>query len=87
MGNIRTPKLKYFENGVVTFYVMDKTVYFKIWLWLKDGLKQFEYMRGKYKSDEQINELVNQALQSFSNVGVIENWEILNSGLKIWFIL
>ena len=36
MGNIRTPKTKYFKNGVVSFYVMNKTIYFKVWLWLKN---------------------------------------------------
>ena len=73
MGNIRTPKTKYFKNGVVSFYVMDKTVYFKVWLWLKDGLTQFEYTRGKYESDNQINNIVNQALQTFTTVEGIEN--------------
>ena len=71
MGNIRSPKPKYFQNGVVNFYVMNKVIYFKVWLWLKDGLKQFELTRGKYESDQQIDEIIIKALftqQSFTSV-------------------
>lgn len=68
MGNIRTPKPVYFKCGMVEFYVKEKVIYYKVWLWLVDGLSEFEYGRGKYESDNQIKELIKTALQSFSSV-------------------
>lgn len=73
MGNIRTPKPVYFKCGVVEFFVKNKQIHYKAWLWLIDGTSQFEYKRGKYESDDQINALIKNTLQSFSSVGVIEN--------------
>ena len=73
MGSIRTPKPEYFKCGMVEFYVKNKEIHYKIWLWLVDGTSQFEYQRGKYESDEQIKRLIQSTLHNFSSVGVIEN--------------
>lgn len=72
MGNIRTPKPRYFTHGIIEFYVKDKQIYYKGLLWLKDGLFQFEFAKGKYESDDQIQQIINKALQNFSNVMVNE---------------
>lgn len=73
MGNIHTPKPEYFKCGVVEFYVKKKQIYFKVSLWLIDGFTQYELLTGKYESKSQIENIIKQALQSFSSVGVIEN--------------
>lgn len=70
MGEIRTPRPKYFDGGVVEFFVKDKTVYYKTLIWVKDGSKQFEFEQGKYnESITPLDSIVNRALQNFSNVG------------------
>lgn len=67
MGNIRTPKPQYFKCGVVEFYVKNKQIHYKVWLWLVDGTSQFELSTGRYESNDQINQIIARALQSFSS--------------------
>ena len=75
-NNIRTPKTKYFGHGSVSFYVKDKQVYYKVWLWLHDGTTHFLYKDAKFEGItlEQILDEVKS--HSFTSVEV-ENW-ILN---------
>ena len=78
MGNVRTPKPHYFNNGVIEFYVKNKQIYYKVKLWLKDGSTQFLFKEGKFENIT-IPQLIDEvqvsilASQNFSSVGVIEN--------------
>ena len=62
MGNVHTPKTKYFENGVVEFFVHKKIIFFNAKFWLKDGLTQFTFKQGIYESDDQIDKIIKEAL-------------------------
>ena len=62
MGNIHTPKTKYFENGVVYFNVHGKIIFFSVKLWLIDGLTQFTFKDGIYESEEQIEKIIKEII-------------------------
>ena len=73
-NNIRTPKTKYFSHGSVSFYVQDKQIYYKVWLWLHDGTTHFLYKDAKFEGitvDEIIAEVTRQSFTS--TVEEIEN--------------
>ena len=66
MGNIRTPKTIYKDGLVISFYVENKQVYYKISRWNKEGTNLALLEKGKFtKLTDQ--EVLNYALQSFSN--------------------
>ena len=73
MGNIRTPKTVYFKQGSLSFYVKDKQIYYKVWLWLHDGLTHFLYKDAKFEGITVTEILQEVQSHSFSSVGVIEN--------------
>jgi len=68
MGNLRTPRPHYFNNGVIEFYVYKKEIYYKTKLWLQDGLSQIVFEDKKFLGD--VNSIVKRTLQSFTNVEV-----------------
>ncbi len=66
---VRNPRPKYFDGGVVEFFVKDGVVYYRTLIWTKDGSTQFEFETGKYdESVTSLNDIVNRALQKFSSV-------------------
>ena len=78
MGNIRTPKTRYFKHGSVSFYVKDKQVYYKIKLWNNEGTTHFTFKEGKFENitiEDLINEVqlsfFKEGLQSFTSVEVV----------------
>ena len=72
MGNVRTPKTIYKNGLVITFYVENKEIYYKISKWNKDGTNLALLEQNKL-ADMTAQQILDYALQSFSSVGVIEN--------------
>jgi len=69
MGNIRTPKTIYKNGLVISFFVEDKEIYYKIRKWNKEGtnLALLEVDKIGYRTPQQI---LDSALQSFTSVEV-----------------
>jgi len=72
MGNIRTPKTIYKNGFVVDFYVEKKVVYYIIYKWTEKGYVRSDLESGKL-GDRTRQQMMDYTLQSFTNVGVIEN--------------
>lgn len=72
MGNVRTPKIIYKHGLVMEFYVKNKEIYYRIFVWSKDGMNRSLIEENALNGRDYI-QVFKQALQSFSSVGVIEN--------------
>ena len=74
MGNIiRTPKTKYFSHGSVSFYVQDKQIYYKVWLWLNDGTTHFLYKDAEFEGITVDEIIADVTRQSFTTVKELKN--------------
>jgi hypothetical protein len=72
MGNIRTSKPIYKNGFVMTFFVKDGIINYKIKVWNKTGSNQSLLEQGVL-GDQDARQVFEKALQTFTNVGVIEN--------------
>ena len=48
-NNIRTPKTAYFKHGLVSFYVKNKQIHYRVWVWSADGLNKFLFKDAKFE--------------------------------------
>ena len=67
MGNIRSPKVLYKHGVVMEFYVKNKEIHYKIFVWSKDGMNRSLLEEDALNGRDYI-QVFNQALQKFTSV-------------------
>ena len=69
MGNIHTPKTIYDNGLVITFYVKNKQVHYKLSKW-NDAGSNLSLIKSKKLGDKNPDDIIKEAQQTFTNVGV-----------------
>jgi hypothetical protein len=72
MGNIRTSKPIYKNGFVMTFFVKDGIINYKIKVWNKTGSNQSLLEQGVL-GDQDARQVFEKALQTFTTVRELEN--------------
>ena len=72
MGNIiRTPKTRYFKHGLVSFYVKNKQIHYRVWVWSADGLNKFLFKDAKFEGITVDQIIADATSPSFTSVEVV----------------